>query len=60
MINLSLKELDFLTSEKFGRTRLLKLNQKFYDYFDVVKDSLKQSFEEVKKKFEDSNEIKGK
>jgi segregation and condensation protein B len=53
-----LRELNFLNSEKFGRTRLLKLNQKFYDYFDVVKDSLKQKFEEVKKKFEEPNENK--
>ena len=37
----SLKELGFITGEKSGRTRLLKVTEKFYDYFDVVADSLK-------------------
>ena len=36
-----LKEEGFLISEKFGRTKILKLTQKFYDYFDVVEDELK-------------------
>ena len=31
-----LKDMEFLTSEKSGRTRLLKTTSKFYDYFDVV------------------------
>lgn len=44
-----LQELDFVTSEKFGRTRILKLTQKFYDYFDVVKDQLVRKFEEINK-----------
>ena len=38
----SLKELDFITSEPSGRSRLLKLTQKFYDYFDIVEDKLKE------------------
>ena len=42
-----LKEMDFVVSEKFGRTRLLKTTQKFYDYFDVVGDELKQKLENV-------------
>ena len=37
-----LKEEGFVLSEKFGRTKLLKLTQKFYDYFDVVEDELKE------------------
>ncbi len=37
-----LKEEGFVVSEKFGRTKLLKLTQKFYDYFDVVEDELKE------------------
>ena len=37
----SLKENGFLITEKFGRTRILKLTQKFYDYFDVVEDQLR-------------------
>ena len=46
-----LKELNFVISERFGRTRLLKLTPKFYDYFDVVKDS--DSLKEVLKKAEE-------
>src|SRR3989338_7879997 len=44
-----LKELEFITSEKSGRTRLLKTTNKFYDYFDVIKGKLKEKFEEVNK-----------
>ncbi len=34
-------ESDFIVSEKHGRTRLLKLTPKFFDYFDIVEDQLK-------------------
>ena len=37
-----LKELDFITSEPSGRTRILKITNKFYDYFDVVEDQLQK------------------
>jgi segregation and condensation protein B len=40
-----LKEEGFLVSERFGRTRILKLTQKFYDYFDIVEDNLKLKLE---------------
>src|SRR3989344_5661282 len=40
-----LKEMEFITSEKSGRTRLLKTTKKFYDYFDVVGEELKQKLE---------------
>src|SRR3989344_7839003 len=36
-----LKELDFVVSEPTGRTKILKLTQKFFDYFDVVENQLK-------------------
>ncbi len=36
-----LKELDFITSEISGRTFILKLTSKFYDYFDIVEDQLR-------------------
>ena len=36
-----LKEEGFVLSERFGRTKLLKLTPKFFDYFDVVEDELK-------------------
>ncbi|MAF35722.1 SMC-Scp complex subunit ScpB [archaeon] len=38
----ALKENDFVMAEKHGRTRLLKVSQKFYDYFDVVADTIKE------------------
>ena len=44
----NLEQLEFLTSEKSGRTRLLKITQKFYDYFDIVQDELKQKFDQFK------------
>ncbi|MEW6063439.1 MAG: SMC-Scp complex subunit ScpB [Nanoarchaeota archaeon] len=36
----TLVEHSFVTSEKAGRTRLLKLTPKFFEYFDVVEDKL--------------------
>ena len=39
----TLKELGYIESEKFGRNRKLKLTNKFYDYFDVSRDELKES-----------------
>jgi len=44
-----LKEMEFVVSEKAGRTRLLKLTSKFFDYFDVVGDELKTKFENEEK-----------
>ncbi len=45
----SLVESNLVTSEKQGRTRLLKLTQHFYDYFDIAEKELKQKFEPIKK-----------
>ena len=42
-----LKEMDFITSEKSGRTRLLKTTPKFYDYFDVIDATLREKFNKV-------------
>ncbi len=39
-----LKDEGFITREKYGRTRLLKVTQKFYDYFDVVDNVLQEKF----------------
>lgn len=44
-----LKELNFITSAKFGRTRILKLTVKFYDYFNVIEKNLKDIFKQNKK-----------
>lgn len=53
-----LKELDFVETEKFGRTRKLKLTGKFYDYFDISRDQLKEKFKGIKDKDLDKQEIK--
>jgi segregation and condensation protein B len=39
-----LRENSFITSEKKGRTRLLKLAPKFFDYFDIIEDQIKSKF----------------
>src|SRR3989338_9158134 len=41
-----LKDLDFISSEASGRTRILKLSNKFYDYFDVVEDQLRSKLQQ--------------
>ena len=40
-----LRELGFITAEKHGRTRMLRLTQKFFEYFDVVDDKIKEKNE---------------
>lgn len=52
-----LKDLDFVTSEPSGRSRVLKLTNKFYDYFDVVEDQLKSKMQEANIKV-DNDEAK--
>ena len=53
----SLKLNNLITAEKKGRTRLLKVTQNFYEYFDIAeteaKDKIKQAVEElgIKKMF---------
>ena len=42
-----LKDLDFVISEPIGRTRILKLTNKFYDYFDVVENQLRSKIQNV-------------
>jgi len=42
-----LKERGFITSEKKGRTNLLRLGEKFYDYFDIIEDELKEKLTKV-------------
>ncbi len=42
-----LKENGFITSEKKGRTRLLKLAPKFFDYFDIIENELRSKFTNV-------------
>lgn len=42
-----LRELGYVETEKFGRTRKLKLTSKFYDYFDTSKDEVKDKFKAI-------------
>lgn len=42
-----LKDNGFITSEKKGRTRLLKLTSKFFDYFDIIENELKSKFTDL-------------
>ncbi len=41
----ALEDLNFIVSEKYGRSKLLKLTQKFYDYFEVVEHNIKSKLE---------------
>src|SRR3989338_4439390 len=42
-----LKELDFIVSEPFGRSKIIKLTSKFFDYFDIVENQLKIKMDKV-------------
>ncbi len=42
-----LLESSLITSEKSGRTRILKLAQKFYEYFDTAEVKVKEEFEKI-------------
>jgi len=52
-----LKELGFILSEKKGRTRLLKLAPKFFDYFDLIENEVRSKIanEDAKKLEEETN-----
>ena len=41
----SLEEMEYITRQKYGRTKLIKLAPKFFEYFDLPEDKLKQKFE---------------
>jgi len=42
-----LEKMGYITREKKGRTKLIKLTQKFFDYFDVPPEKLKEKFRKV-------------
>lgn len=44
-----LEEAGFITREKHGRTKMIKLSQKFYDYFDIDAAKLKGKFKDVER-----------
>jgi len=41
-----LEEMGYITRERKGRTKLIKLTQKFFDYFDLPKEKLKEKFKD--------------
>ncbi|MFC1774850.1 SMC-Scp complex subunit ScpB [Nanoarchaeota archaeon] len=45
-----LEDQSFITREKHGRTKLIKITQKFYDYFEISPEELQKKFEEKKVK----------
>ncbi|PIN75837.1 SMC-Scp complex subunit ScpB [Candidatus Woesearchaeota archaeon CG10_big_fil_rev_8_21_14_0_10_37_12] len=42
-----LEKAEFITREKSGRTKLIRLSQKFYDYFDISHEKLQKRFESL-------------
>jgi segregation and condensation protein B len=42
-----LEEMGYITREKKGRSKLIKLTPKFFDYFDVPPDRLREKFKSV-------------
>ncbi|MBW3012338.1 SMC-Scp complex subunit ScpB [Candidatus Woesearchaeota archaeon] len=44
-----LQEMGFITKEPYKRTRMIKLTQKFYDYFDVNKEEIEKLFDKFKR-----------
>ncbi len=54
-----LEKLGFLTKEKHGRSYLLKLSQKFYDYFDLRDDvDVRKLFKSIKDEDEKEQQLK--
>jgi len=43
-----LREQNLITTEKAGRSRLIKLTPHFYDYFDTAAEAVKEQFKNVK------------
>jgi len=48
-----LKENGLITTDKSGRTRIIKLAQKFYDYFDIAEKEVKEEFQKVQQQVKD-------
>jgi len=53
-----LEKMQFLVKEKYGRTYLLKLSQKFYDYFDLEgEQAARELFKQFKGKGEEQKKV---
>ncbi len=53
-----LTQLEFIESEKYGRTRKIKTTPKFYEYFDVLEKELRGNLNQFENK-EGKNESQG-
>ncbi len=53
----ALREQEFIISEPKGRSRLLKLAPKFYEYFDIIEDQMKSKFTEIETKVGNVEEV---
>ncbi len=49
-----LAQLDFIESEKYSRTRKIKTTPKFYEYFDVIDNELKEKLKQFENKENES------
>src|SRR3989344_4641997 len=50
----------YISREKYGRTKLIKLTQKFYSYFDIHPEKIKEKFQklvELEKEVEDIEKV---
>ena len=54
----NLLESGLVTSDKSGRTRILKVTQRFYDYFDTAENKVKEEFNKIKEAIEKKQDIK--
>jgi segregation and condensation protein B len=41
-----LEEMGYVTRQKYGRTKLIRLSQKFFDYFSLPEEGLKEKFKD--------------
>jgi len=41
-----LEQLGYITRQKHGRTKLIKLTEKFFEYFDLPRDKLREQFKD--------------
>jgi segregation and condensation protein B len=60
-----LDEMGYIIRQKFGRTKLIKLTPKFFEYFDLPQEKLKEKFQDfggiaraIKEKEEEIKQIK--
>ncbi len=54
-----LEQMGYITREKKGRTKLIKLSQRFFDYFDLPPEKLKEKFHTVQQMEAEIKEIEG-